>query len=374
VSSVPLWWERGGGRVGAKVKASVRDLLDQLDTPDQSTKLKADGHELSVTNLDKTLWPGEGKLKPLTKRDLLRYFARVAQWMLPHLAARPVFVTRFPNGVKGKSFFQKHWDPVPGFAKVVKIHSSSTGEDTEYLICENTITLLWLAQMAGLELHAWFSRTDPEPDARKLGRRFHGSEATLKRSVLNYPDFIVFDLDPYLYSGRESKGEEPELHRKAFNRTRALALQLRGMLEDLGLSTYIKTSGRTGLHLYLPIVRTLDYDDVRRVAETIGRAVLQAHPNEVTLEWSVPRRRGKIFFDYNQNSRGKSLAAPYSPRRHAGGTVATPLTWDELEKVYPTDFTLRTVPDRLEKNGDPWRDILQAKQSLDEVLEAQEVG
>jgi bifunctional non-homologous end joining protein LigD len=360
--------------VAAKVKASDRELLDQLDTPDQNTKLSVDGHQLSITNLDKVLWPGEGKLKPLTKRDLLRYFARVAQWMLPHLAARPVFVTRFPNGVKGKSFFQKHWDPVPAFAKVVKIHSSSTGEDTGYLICENTITLLWLGQMAGLELHAWFSRTDPEPDARRLGRRFHGSEATLKRSVLNYPDFIVFDLDPYLYSGREVKGGEPELNRKAFNRTRTLALQLREMLEGLGLSTYIKTSGRTGLHLYLPIVRTLDYDDVRRVAETIGRAVLQAHPDEVTLEWSVPRRRGKIFFDYNQNSRGKSLAVPYSPRRHAGGTVATPLTWDELEKVYPTDFTLRTVPDRLEKQEDPWRDILQDKQSLDQVLEAQEVG
>jgi bifunctional non-homologous end joining protein LigD len=361
--------------VGAnRVKASVRDLLQQLETPKKSTVLSVDGHELPVTNLDKVLWPGEGRLKSLTKRDLLRYFARVAQWLLPHLAARPVFVTRFPNGVTGKSFFQKHWDAVPAFAKVVKIHSSSTGEDTEYLLCENSATLLWLGQMAGLELHAWFSRTDPEPDARKLGRRFYGSEASLKRSVLNYPDFIVFDLDPYLYSGREGRGAEPELHRKAFNRTRTLALQLRELLEGLGLSTYIKTSGRTGLHLYLPIVRTLDYDAVRKVAETIGRAALQAHPNEVTLEWSVPRRRGKIFFDYNQNSRGKSLAAPYSPRRHAGGTVSTPLTWQELENVYPTDFTLRTVPDRLEKRGDPWSDILQAKQSLEQVLEAQEVG
>ena len=124
------------------MKASVRDVLQQLDTPEQSAVLSVDGYELSVTNLDKVFWPGEGNLRPLTKRDLLRYFARVAQWMLPHLAARPVFVTRFPNGVTGKSFFQKHWDPVPPFAKVVKIHSSSTGEDTEYLLCENTVTLL----------------------------------------------------------------------------------------------------------------------------------------------------------------------------------------------------------------------------------------
>ncbi len=223
--------------------------------------------------------------------------------------------------------------------------------------------------MAGLELHPWFSRVDPSPDARGRSRNFSGSEAALDKSVLNYPDFVVFDLDPYEYSGREAKGEEPELHRRAFNRTRDLALRLRELLAGLGLDTFVKTSGRTGLHLYLPIVRTFDYDAARGIAETIGRYAQRQWPDEVTLEWSVERRTGKIFFDYNQNSRGKSLASIFSPRRHPLGTVSMPVDWQQLEKIYPTDFTIATVPEVLEERGDPWAGILTAKQDLAQLLE-----
>jgi bifunctional non-homologous end joining protein LigD len=327
-----------------------------------------DGDEVPVTNLDKPLWPGGGRRKPVTKRHLLRYFARVSRWMLPHLSDRPVFVTRFPNGIEGKSFYQKHWDDPPPFARTVTIYSSQGDTDGDYLICETLPTLLWLGQMGSLELHAWYSRTERSPDAEGRGRRFTGSEAALERSVLNYPDFVVFDLDPYDYSGRESRGAEPELHRRAFNRTRKLALQVREQLEAAGLTTWVKTSGRTGLHLYLPIVRDLDFDAAREVAETIARHALKARPGEVTLDWSVERRRGKIFFDYNQNSRGKSLAVPYSPRRHPAATVSTPVRWEELERVYPTDLTLRSVPERLETGGDPWEGILEAKQDLGGIL------
>jgi bifunctional non-homologous end joining protein LigD len=222
--------------------------------------------------------------------------------------------------------------------------------------------------MGSLELHAWYSRTEPAPDGVTHGRRFTGSEAALEKSVLNYPDFVVFDLDPYDYSGRESRGAEPELHRRAFNRTRKLALQVREQLERLGLATWVKTSGRTGLHLYLPIVRDLDFDAARELAKTIAQHTLKQRPGDVTIDWSVERRRGKIFFDYNQNSRGKSLAVPYSPRRHPGATVSTPVRWEELETIYPTDFTLRTVPDRLEAVADPWHGILEAKQDLGTIL------
>jgi bifunctional non-homologous end joining protein LigD len=349
---------------------TVRSVVDQLAAPKKGLTLVIDGHQLPVTNLDKELWPGAGRRKPLSKRDLLRYFARVSPWMLPHLADRPLFVTRFPNGIGGKSFFQKHWDTVPPFVRTVSIYSKHGDADGDYIICENLATLLWLGQMAGLELHAWYSRTERAPDALGRGKRFTGSEAALDRSVLNYPDFVVFDLDPYLYSGKEARGAEPELHRRAFQRTRTLALRVREQLARLGLETRVKTSGRTGLHLYLPIVRDLDFDAARGVAETIARHALQAHPREVTVEWAVERRKGKIFFDYNQNSRGKSLAVPYSPRQHAEGTVSTPVGWDEIESVYPTDFTLRTVPDRLERQGDPWAGILESKQDLAGMLEA----
>jgi bifunctional non-homologous end joining protein LigD len=348
--------------------AAVNDVLKQLGAAKDRVTLQVDGHDLPVTNLDKPLWPGVGARKAVTKRSLLGYLARVSEWMLPHLSDRPLFVTRFPNGIGGKSFYQKHWDNPPPFARTVAIYSSQGDTDGDYLVCENLATLLWLGQMGSLELHAWYSRTEPAPDGVAHGRRFTGSEAALEKSVLNYPDFVVFDLDPYDYSGRESRGAEPELHRRAFNRTRKLALQVREQLERLGLATWVKTSGRTGLHLYLPIVRDLDFDAARELAKTIAQHTLKQRPGDVTIDWSVERRRGKIFFDYNQNSRGKSLAVPYSPRRHPGATVSTPVRWEELETIYPTDFTLRTVPDRLEAVADPWHGILEAKQDLGTIL------
>jgi bifunctional non-homologous end joining protein LigD len=252
----------------------------------------------------------------------------------------------------------------------VKIYSSHNDRDGAYLVCENLPTLLWLGQMSGLELHAWFSRTDPSPDAIGRSRKFTGSEAALERSILNYPDFVVFDLDPYLYSGKEGRGEEPELHRRAFALARRLAFRIREILDALGLATFIKTSGRTGLHLYLPIVRDLDFDAARSVAETIARHVQRERPKDVTVEWAVRRRTGKIFFDYNQNSRGKSLAVPFSPRRHPAATVSMPIAWDELERVYPTDFTLHTAPDHLDAEGDPWAGMLEQRQDLAEVVGA----
>jgi bifunctional non-homologous end joining protein LigD len=350
------------------VSPSQPSVVEQLNNAAQRATLHVEGHELPVTNLDKPLWPAGPKRRALTKRDLLRYFARVGRYMLVHLSDRPLFVTRFPNGVTGKSFYQKHWEPVPPFVRTVSIYSSSGDADGDYIICENLATLLWLGQMAGLELHAWYSRTERAPDALSHGKRFTGSEEALEQSVLNYPDFVVFDLDPYLYSGKEARGEEPELHRRAFQRTRTLALRVRDQLGRLGLETWAKTSGRTGLHLYLPVIRDLDFDAARDVAETIAQHARREHPKEVTVEWAVQRRRGKIFFDYNQNTRGKSLAVPYSPRRHAAGTVSTPVSWDEIESVYPTDFTLRTVPARLEEKGDPWAAILESKQDLGAAL------
>lgn len=360
----------------AKLKRSrsVADVVAQLDDAGKSATLLVDGHEVAVTNLDKTYWPGAGRKAPLTKRDLLRYYARVSPWLLPHLADRPLFATRFPAGIAGKSFFQKHWEHPPEFARRVAIYAASGDEDGEYLVCENLATLLWLGQMGALELHAWFSRVETGPDTRIRSRKFTGSEAALERSILNYPDFVVFDLDPYLYSGREARGEEPQLHRRAFGRTRALALHIRELLDGLGLATFVKTSGRTGLHLYLPIERDVDYDTTREIAATIARHVLKEHPRDVTIEWAVGARRGKIFFDYNQNSRGKSLATVFSPRRHAAATVSAPVTWEELGEIYPTDFTLRTMADRLERDGDPWGGILDAKHDLGEVFATGRAG
>ncbi len=341
---------------------AVAAVLKQLAAAGPAATLTVEGHELAVTNLDKKLWPGH------TKRDLLVYLASVSPWLLPHLAGRPVFVTRWPNGIAGKSFYQKVWEDPPPFVKTVSIWSSDNDGARDYLLCANLATLLWLGQQASLELHVWFSSTLAGADGRSLRTGYGVSEASLDASRLNYPDFMVFDLDPYVYSGRETKGEEPELYRPAFKRARKLALDLRDIAATLGLEAFVKTSGRTGLHLYLPIRRRFTFDEVRAMAQAVGEHLRARHPKEVTLEWSVEARRGKIFFDYNQNVRGKSLAATFSPRRQPGATVSMPLEWDELESAYPTDFTISNVPGILSERGDPWADILGAKGDLEAGL------
>jgi bifunctional non-homologous end joining protein LigD len=345
--------------------ARVTEVLDQLDGKGPVAELSIGRDIVPVSRLDKVLWPDAKR--PVTKRDLLRYLARVSPWLLPHLDGRPVFVTRFPDGIQGKSFFQKVWEERPEFVKTVPIWSSDNEKARDYLRVANLQTLLWLGQMAALELHVWFSRTTAGHDARGIGSRFADSEHSLEASRLNYPDFLVFDLDSYDYSGKEAKGAEPELHRRGFARVRDIALELRTVAETLGLTAFVKTSGRTGLHVYLPIMRRFTFDEVRRMAESIGR-YLAARRSDVTLEWSVDRRRGKVFFDYNQNVRGKSLAAIFSPRRHPQATVSMPLRWQQLERVYPTDFTLLTAPAHLERSGDPWAEILDAKEDLAHAL------
>ena len=340
-------------------RRTVSAVVKQLKAAGSSAVLTVDGHELPVSNLDKRLWPSA------TKRDLLIYLASVSPWMLPHLEGRPVFVTRWPNGIAGKSFYQKVWEDPPAFVKTVSIWSTDNGGPRDYLLCANLATLLWLGQQASLELHVWFSSTLAGRDARSLGVRYGASEASLEKSRLNYPDFMVFDLDPYVYSGKEAKGAEPELYRPAFRRAKRLALDLREIAGSLGLEVFVKTSGRSGLHLYVPIRRRFDFGEVRAMAETVGQHLRSRHPRDVTLEWAVEQRRGKIFFDFNQNVRGKSLAAAFSPRRHPEATVSMPLAWDELEAAYPTDFTVATVPAILDRRGDPWAGILDAKGDLE---------
>ena len=222
-----------------------------------------EGQKVSVSNLDKELWPELGRRRALTKRDLLRYYARVSPWLLPHLAGRPLFATRFPDGIDGKSFFQKHWDTAPTSRGAWRSTPTSGDTDGEYLICENLATLLWLGPDGRPRAARLVLRVETGPGHAGSEPDFTGSEEALERSVLNYPDFVVFDLDPYLYSGREAEGWSRSSTARPSPGPARLALRIRDLLDGLGLVTFIKTSGRTGLHLYLPIVRDLDYDAAR---------------------------------------------------------------------------------------------------------------
>ncbi len=349
----------------------IDSVLDQLESKKEGFILKVGAHKLSVSNLDKELWPAHGKRRALTKRDFLVYLARVGPYLLPHLRDRPLTLVRYPNGISGSHFYQKHIaDKPPEYVDLVPLYSSHNDGDQEYVVCDNLATLLWLGQLADLELHTWYARTSPDPDGHHLFDTFTGSREQIEGSLLNYPDFIVIDLDPYIYSGKEKPGDEPELNKNAFAKTREVAFWLRDILDSLSLSSFVKTTGKTGLHIYVPIYRQLTSDQARAACETIGHFVLQAHPKDITMEWSVEKRTGKILFDHNQNVRGKTLASIYSPRAVPDAAVSMPIAWDDLSGVYPNDFTILTAPDRLDEIGDLWAGILEAKHDIASLLSA----
>ena len=351
---------------------SVGEVLEQLSGAREKMVLEVEGHRISVTNLDKVFWPATGDRSAITKRDMIAYYTRMGPVLLPHLRDRPLTLTRYPNGILGKSFYQKHWESdKPEFVETVRLYSSHNEGDVDYIAVNNLPTLVWLAQIADLELHPWLSRTSPEPDGAHLTTDFEGSGEAIDGSLLSYPDFIVFDLDPYIYSGREKKGEEPELNRRAFTKVREVALDLKDILDEMSLSSFPKTSGKTGLHIYVPVLRHYNFGAVRKTCELIGRFLMQGRPDDVTMEWTVSKRPGKIFLDHNQNVRGKNMASIYSLRPLPHAPVSTPVRWDELSEVYPTDFTIDTVPPRVEEMGDLWSDMLGAKHDLRRILESE---
>ncbi len=320
---------------------------------------------MSLTNLDRVYWPAAARQPAITKRDFLRYLASVARFMLPHLADRPLTMIRMPEGIGGERFFQKHWaQALPPFVETVTVFSESKDERHRYLLANNLPTLLWLGQVGTLEFHVWHSRAQLAPEAAGASTDYAGSLAALEASILNYPDYLVFDIDPYIYSGKEPKGAEPELNRRGFAVGKRVAFWLRALLAEMSLEAIVKTSGKTGLHVFVPIERTVTFDEARRICETVGRHVMRAHPKEITMEWAVEKRTGRIFIDYNMNVRGKTLNVAYSPRGVPGAPVSMPLSWEELEAAEPMDFTIRNVPTRLEKTGDRWHDALEIKQSL----------
>jgi bifunctional non-homologous end joining protein LigD len=333
-------------------------VLEQLQNPEDDFHIEVEGNKISLSNMGKILWPATGDHPDITKRDLLTYLTRVSPYLLPHLKDRPLTMSRYPDGIHGEHFYQKHWGhPVPDFVRKVNI-SEEKGPRSEYLICDNLASLLWLGQVANIEFHSWFSRISAWPDM---------AEGQSTDNLLDYPDFIIFDLDPYIYSGQELSGAEPELNRAGFAKACEVALWLKETLDDLDLSAFVKTSGKTGIHVYVPIIRHLNYKAVRSVAEIVGKFLVQKHPREITTEWAQEKRKGKVFVDYGQNVRGKTLASIYSPRPTPDAAISTPLRWEELGKVYPTDFTLMTLPGRVEETGDLWAGILSAKQDLNKL-------
>jgi bifunctional non-homologous end joining protein LigD len=268
------------------------------------------GRELSLSNLHKVFWPGEG----YTKGDMIEYYVSVAPYLLPHVAGRPLNLTRFPDGIDGKHFYQKD---IPETAPpwVTTFHIPHTDHFVNYCLADSPATLAWLAQWGCLEIHPWLSRVD----------------------ALDAPDYAVFDFDP----------SEPA----GFPEAVEIAFLVRRVLGEFGLRAYPKTSGATGVHVYLPIVRRYSYKEVERFVGRVADLIHQIVPDRTTRERTVAKRRG-IYIDHLQNIKGKTLASVYSLRPRPGATVSAPVTWEELPGVRPEQFNIRTVPERLGRLGD----------------------
>jgi bifunctional non-homologous end joining protein LigD len=272
-----------------------------------------------ISNPDKVLFPNDG----ITKRDVLEYYRAVADVMIPHLKGRPLALQRWPNGIDKMMWFQQNAPPkVPDFVRLIPI------ADRRHVVVENVQTLEWLSNLAALTLHQWHSR---EP---KLDR----------------PDYVVFDLDP-------GAGTWANLI--------SVAMKLRATLEDLELESVVKTSGKRGIHVLVPLKRTHTYAGIAAFAEKIADEVAAALPKIATTQRMKAKRGGRLYVDHMQNGQGKTVVAPYTIRAVDGATVSTPIQWSEVtEKLDPKKLTIKTVLKRLDKYGDLLAPLLKGNQTL----------
>ncbi|HVI04310.1 MAG TPA: DNA ligase D [Enhygromyxa sp.] len=284
-----------------------------------------------LTHPDKLLYPE----RKLSKRDVADYVMRVAEWMLPHLRDRALTLVRCPDGVGGACFFSKHaLAGLPANVARVPVRESDGSEEL-YASVSDALGLVALVQMSTIEIHLWGSRLDH----------------------VDCPDRLVFDLDP-------DEGLD-------FARVVAAALEIRERLEQLGLRSFVKTTGGKGLHVVVPIEPELDFDRVKQFCRTFAQRMASDAPDRYTAVMSKAERRGKIFIDYLRNGRGATSIAPYSPRAKPDATVSTPLRWDELSaSLQPERYTLVTVPERLAKlDHDPWAEIFTLRQSIRALID-----
>lgn len=346
------------------------NIRGALDAASESAIVQVDGHAVALSHLDRVYWPADDKWEQpaITKRDYLRYLASVAPLMLPHLRDRPLTLFRWPEGIAGRRVLDKHWNiTLPAFVERIDVFSDAKGHRDQYILCNNLATLLWLAHMGTLEFHAWHSRIRRGADAANAGGDFASSTAALEASVLERPDYVLFDLDPFI-DDSSGNAREPAFSEAAFAKVADVAYALESVLAGIGLRALVKTSGKTGLHVIVPIRRTLRYDAVREMARFIGERLMRAHPRDITLDWQVKKRTGKVFVDANMNVRGKSISVAYSPRGLPGAPVSMPVRWRELATIDPRDFRLPTVLPWLRKRGDAWAGWLDTAQSVEQAL------
>ena len=292
-------------------------------------EITADGITVPLTHPDKVLFPADGT----TKQDLARYYADVAGQMLPWLRDRPITMVRYPDGLGGPRFFQKNASSYfPDWIRRVAV--AKEGGQVEHVICDKAATLVYLANQACIEIHEFTSRADK----------------------LDAPDQMVIDFDP------------PDgAH---FADARQAALWARDLLDgELGLTSFVRTTGGRGLHVHVPLNRRADFDTVRDFAHRAAEVLARRHPDAITAEQRKDKRGNRIYADIMRNAYAQTVVASYGVRARPGAPVATPLAWDEVQdaKLEPGRFTLSTVRARLDQGTDPWAEFGRSEQGLSEA-------
>ena len=307
----------------------------------ERTPVKVGSRTLSVSNLDKVLFPRDG----YTKGDLIAYYRGISKWILPYLCDIPLTLQRWPDGIDRQSFFEKHLPKgLPDWVPRATIASPEGHRaKTTYMICNDEATLMYVANLASIVLHVWTSHVER----------------------IEEPDYIFFDLDP---------GEKCTIKTMA-----AVALEVRDLLASIGMTALVKTSGGMGLHVVVPLVAGYTYDAAKMFAEIVAQRLAGEDRERITLERSIAKRdRTAVYFDFQQVGRGKTTVCAYSARARDGAPVSTPLDWSEVEGFArkrsgaPWDvfaaFNMKTTPKRLERNGDLWSGNAWKKQKLEPAI------
>jgi bifunctional non-homologous end joining protein LigD len=321
--------KKSAGAKKKPVKSKVSGTQVDLTAGDDQ-QIVLDGHELKLTNLNKLYWTKE----KFSKGDMINYYLQIAPYILPYMKDRPQSLNRHPNGIVGPNFFQKNQrGKLPTWMQTHEDFSESTGETIEYLVCRDEATLIYMANLGCIEMHPWHSRAE---------------------SPLN-PDWCLIDLDP----------DKPN----TFDQVMDVAKLVKQVLDSIGAEACVKTSGSTGIHIYISLGARYSYPQSKQLAELVVSLVNGQVPDITSLERSPAKRKGKIYLDYLQNRETQTAAAPYSLRPKPGVPVSTPLDWSELKKgLTPTTYNARNIFERLEVEGDLFKPVLGKGIDLDKVL------
>jgi bifunctional non-homologous end joining protein LigD len=308
----------------------IKNEKEWLNKDEENKIVKLNGHDLKLTNLGKVYWKKEN----YAKRDLLNYYYGIAPYMLPYMKDRPQSLNRHPNGINGMSFYQKNVEgKVPDWAETFEEFSESTDENVHYFVCTNEASLIYMANLGCIEMNPWHS-TIKKPDN---------------------PDYCLIDLDP---------------HEIGFDKVIETAQAVKGVLDQLEIPSWCKTSGATGLHICIPLGAKYNYDQSRQLAELLVNVVHHEIPAITSVERSPSKRRRKVYLDFLQNRKGQTIACVYSVRPKPGATVSTPLFWEEVKKgLSPQNFTIKNLFDRLNTEGDIFTPVYEKGIDLKKTLQ-----